>query len=323
MIKNHNPDCALISFFIESLILMVLNSKNEMLDDLSLFMMIVQAGSLNAAARQQNIPTATLTRRLQKLEKNLSCKLLHRNSRGLKLTQEGQIYYERCQPLLTALQQHTQEIKDNTTQVKGRIKVLAPMNLAVFPLKGFWQDFLKHYPEIDLELQLDNALDDLMVHGADLALRVGKQVNSAYIQKRLGSIQTCIVASPDYLNQHTIQHPRDLHQQDWLQAYPLDQFELRQQEQSYVFKIQMQRLKVNEISLCVSLAEQGLGLSYVPFTQCEDALKAGRLHQVLPEWQLPIRDIYAVWQAQNILPARVRAFIEALSHFIQQQTWNC
>lgn len=84
----------------------------------------------------------------------------------------------------------------------------------------------------------------------------------------------------------------------------------------------MQRVKVNEISLCVHLAEQGLGLSYIPFTQCEDALKAGRLQQVLSEWQLPVRHLYVVWQAQQILPARVQAFIEALEQFISTQTWN-
>ena len=301
---------------------MVLNSKNEMLDDLSLFIAIVGAGSFNRAAQQQNIPAATLTRRLQKLEESLGCKLLHRNSRGLKLTQEGQRYYDRCQPLVRALLQNTHEIKEETTQVKGQIKILAPMNLAIFPLKQFWNTFLQRYPEIELELQLDNALDDLMVRGADLALRVGKMANSAYIQKRLGSIQTCIVASPDYLDLHLIQTPQDLDQQDWLLASPLEQLELRQHQHSYTFKIQSYRLKVNEISLCVNLAEQGLGLSYVPLTQCEDALNSGRLKRVLPDWQLPIRDVYAVWQAQKVMPARVRVFIEELAEFFQQQTWN-
>jgi LysR family transcriptional regulator AphB len=293
-----------------------------MLDDLSLFISIVRAGSLNMASEQQNIPAATLTRRLKKLEESLGCKLLHRNSRGIQLTQEGQRYYERCQPLLSALLQNTHEIKEETTKAKGRIKILAPMNLAIFPLQEFWNTFLKRYPEIELELQLDNVLDDLMTQGADLALRVGKMPNSVYIQKRLASIKTCIVASQDYLNQHDIQTPEDLAQQDWLLAYPLEQLELRYQQQNYQFKIQTSRLKVNEISLCVSLAEHGLGLCYVPFTQCEDALKAGRLKQVLPEWQLPIRDVYAVWHAQKVMPARVKVIIEELDIFFQKQTWN-
>ena len=73
-----------------------------MLDDLSLFATVVEAGSLNSAAQQRNIPAATLTRRLQKLEAHLGCKLLHRSTRGIQLTQEGRDYYERCQPLLAA-----------------------------------------------------------------------------------------------------------------------------------------------------------------------------------------------------------------------------
>ena len=123
--------------------------------------------------------------------------------------------------------QNTHEIKEETTQVKGRIKILAPMNLAIFPLQEFWNTFLKRYPEIELELQLDNVLDDLMTQGADLALRVGKMPNRVYIQTRLASIKTCIVASQDYLNQHDIQTLEDLAQQDWLLAYPLEQLELR------------------------------------------------------------------------------------------------
>ena len=81
-----------------------------------------------------------------------------------------------------------------------------------------------------------------MAQGADLALRVGKMANSTYIQKRLGSVQTCIVASPDYLDRHLIQSPQDLDQQDWLLASPLEQLELRQHQHSYTFKIQSYRL---------------------------------------------------------------------------------
>lgn len=320
--EKHELNCASIPFVIECRILMVLNFKNEMLDDLNLFTLIIAAGSLNAAAQQQNIPTATLTRRLQKLEQALGCKLLHRNSRGLTLTQEGQLYYQRCQPLLAALLQNTQEIKANSLQTKGRIKLLAPLNLAIFPLKSFWSEFLKAYPEIELELQLDNDFDDLIATGADLALRIGQQLNSAYIQKRIGTIQTCIVAAPQYLAEHMIQVPQDLNQHNWLIASPLDHFDLVKQEQHYKFRPQKHRIKVNEISLSVHLAEQGLGLCYAPITQCEAALKDGRLVQVLPEWQLPRRHVYLVWQAQKALPARVRIFIEALEQFVLEQSWN-
>ncbi len=166
-----------------------------MLDELKLFIAIVQAGSLNRAAAQSNISTATLTRRLQKLENHLGCRLLHRSPRGIRLTLEGKTYIERCQPLLSNLQQTLQDIHNDMTEPSGLVRVLAPTNLAVGILTDFWRDFLRRYPLIRLDLHLDNRNNDLLQQGADLALRVGEQSRSDYIQRRLTSAPMGIFAS--------------------------------------------------------------------------------------------------------------------------------
>ncbi len=100
-----------------------------MFDDLALFVSIVDHGSLQAAARHANLPAATLTRRLQKLEATLGCQLLLRSARSLKPTPEGLLYYEQCRPLLTALTQATATLDDDLNQIKGTLRVLAPLNL--------------------------------------------------------------------------------------------------------------------------------------------------------------------------------------------------
>lgn len=296
-----------------------------MLDDFSLFILIAQVGSLQQAAKQANIPAATLTRRLQKLEGKLGCKLLHRSPRGIRLTAEGEIYFDKCQSLIENLQQNIQDIQHNNNQSKGTVRVLAPINLSIV-LADFWSDFLSQYPDINLVLSLNNRNDNLLEQGADLALRVGKQQDSNLIQKRLASVPMCIVASEKYLqNNPPIQCPNDLFQHHWLIAQPLSVIDLTDRESGKEVRIRLQnnnhrmRLQVNEISLCVSLAKQGLGLAYIPENQCQRELQNGGVIQVLPNWKLPSRDIYAVWNTQKYLPLRVRVLIDALADFMMMK----
>ncbi|WP_110974384.1 LysR family transcriptional regulator [Acinetobacter sp. WCHAc060042] len=285
-----------------------------MLDDLSLFIAIVAAGSLSQAAKNQSIPTATLTRRLQQLEKTLGCKLLHRTTRGIQLTHEGQSYYERCQPLISSLQQATQELSHHILDPIGQVKLLAPINLANTILKAFWASFLHKYPDIRLEICLDNKKDHLLSTGADLALRIGQQQDTSYIQKYICSLQTMIVASPQYLAQApNIYHPNDLKIHNWIIAQPLSIIKLQRNHEQIEFKLENFRAQItNEMQICTELALHGLGLCYLPENVCKAEIVSGRLIKVLPEWQTPVRDIYAIWPSQKLLPTRVRVVVEDL-----------
>ncbi len=291
-----------------------------MLNDFSLFITIVESGSLHKTAERLGIPISTLSRRLQKLESNLGCKLLHRSTSGLTLTAEGEIYYERCQPLITTLEQNIEEIHTQTNQTSGTIRVLAPINLSLL-YANFWSQFLEKYPDINLILSLSNHNDNLLeTGGADLALRVGKQKDSTLKQKRLASTATGIVASPQYLaKQPPIHHPNELDNYHWLVAQPLSSFTLTNQTTNETITMRMNkaRLQVNEIRLCVALAKQGLGLCFLPLSQCQNELENGELITVLPEWQTPKRDIYAIWQGQKHLPLRVQVLLDELVGFVE------
>lgn len=289
-----------------------------MIDNLILFVAIVQAGSLSKAAKRCNVSTATLTRKLQKLEMELGCKLLQRSARGLKLTKEGEMYYERCKPLLSSLQQTVHEIRHEVTEPSGVVRMLAPINLAVTTLEDFWIELLDCFPKLQLDLHLDNRNNNLFEQGADLALRVGVQHNPNYVQRKLASVSMVILASPSYLAKTTPIHcPEDLFKQDWLLATPLTGFVLKHKDKSKEICIQQAKIKVNEIRLCIALAARGLGMCYVPLNLCRQQLEAGELVHVLPQWQAPTRDIYVVWQAQKQLPARVRVVVEALADFMK------
>ena len=149
-----------------------------MLDELALFVSIVETGSLRAAAEKASVPPPTLTRRLQKLEQHLGCRLLHRSARRMTPTREGWQYYEQCRSLVHSLQQATERLDVTLNQVSGFIRILAPADLANENLAPAWMSFLAQYPEIRLELELSNYTQDLIGSGADVAIRVGTQPDS-------------------------------------------------------------------------------------------------------------------------------------------------
>lgn len=287
-----------------------------MFDDLALFVSIVDHGSLQAAARHANLPPATLTRRLQKLEAALGCQLLLRSARSQKPTPEGQLYYEQCRPLLTALAQATATLDDDLNQIKGTLRVLAPLNLSRGLLGPAYASFMAAWPEIRLELSLSNRNEDVWRHGADLAIRVGPQDDPKLRQRRLGVIAIVLVASPAYLAEHGAPaHPNALEMHRLLVASPISTWRFTSPDGKETIEMQPQgQCDVNDIELAVSLAEAGQGLLYCPRTLCHAALESGRLVRVLREWHTPQRAIYAVWPQQQ-LPRKVRALLEHLAEF--------
>lgn len=287
-----------------------------MLDDLALFISIVECGSLHAAAQRHAMPPATLTRRLQKLERTLGCRLLHRSARRLLPTGEGWQYYERCRPLLTSLQQATSSLDAELNRPAGMVRVLAPVTLAGVMYREAWASFMAQYPAIQLVLQLANERQDLLAEGADLALRVGELTDSLYGQRSLGKGQTVLVAAPDYLARAGWPaSPAALEQHDLLVAEPMRRWRLqaRTDGESVVFlPDDPVRLRVNDMQLAIEMAVAGHGILYCPLRAAEGALANGRLVNPLPGWQGEALPVYAMWPPQRTLPARVRVLLDFL-----------
>ena len=285
-----------------------------MLDDLALFVRIVEAGSLRAAASAIDVPAATVTRRLQKLEQALGCQLLHRSARRLLPTQEGLQYYEQCRPLLQALQQTTQSLDANLTQLSGSVRVLAPINLANGPLRSVWSSFMQRYPAIRLELQLSNHNQDLLGTGADLAIRAGEQSDSNFGQRRLGTVRNVLTASPEYLQRSPdLGTPEQLHRHALIVAEPATQWRFVERGTGAVQSLVPQgHFRVNEMQLAVHMAASGIGVLLCPMTQVADDVDTGRLVEVMPAWEAATRPVYAIWPPSRQMPARVRMLLDHL-----------
>lgn len=236
-----------------------------MLDELALFVSIVELGSLRAAADKASIPAPTLTRRLQKLEQHLGCRLLHRSARRMTPTREGWQYYEQCRPLVHSLQQATARLDVTLNQVSGQIRVLAPVDLASHHLAPAWMSFLQRYPEVRLELELNNYTQDLIGSGADVAIRVGAQPDSLLNMRRLGQTREAwLVASPDYLARKGMPESIDaLRQCDLVVSAPLSTWKIKHRPSGKNLRWQPQgRFYVNGVDLALQAAQAGLGILF-------------------------------------------------------------
>ena len=245
-----------------------------MLDDLALFIAIVEAGSLNAAAEREGLPTATVTRRLQKLEAGLGYRLLHRSARRTQPTAEGLQYYEQCRPLVQALRQATLRLDATLGAIEGTIRVLAPVNFASEILAPAWASFLEQYPKVKLELELSNEVQDLVGSGADLAVRIGTQADSTLTQRKLGDVRMVLAAAPGYLARHgTPSSAAELEGHATIATLPLREWRLHDPHTGALTVLHPEpRIRVNEVRLAVMMAEAGLGIALAPELQCHASL---------------------------------------------------
>jgi len=291
------------------------------LDDLALFIAVVDHGGFSRAAEAMEVPPATLSRRIRRLEEVLDCQLLHRSAHRVTLTNAGESYYARCQPLLAELRQATGALDEALHGLRGRITVLAPVNLAKAWMGPAWLRFMGRYPEVRLQLKLSNVNYDLFAEPFDLALRAGEQTDSRFICRRIAGIATALVAAPGYLARAGVPgHPRDLPDHRLIVADPLDRWSFTHHTTGETVVHEAAGvLVVDEMELATEAALQGHGILFVPRPIVAGALADGRLVQVLPDWDTVVRDIFLVWPNRDFVPARVRALIDTLVEYARER----
>lgn len=292
-----------------------------MYDDLNLFIQIVQHQGLAKAASKLNISAATITRRLQKLEQNLKTQLIHRSARQFVLTSEGQSYYKTYAPLFEQLEASQSALINDSQETCGKLKVFTPTNISLGFLQPMWSQFIKRFPDIQLELQLNNQVEDLLEAKADIALRIGPQSDSNLFQKKLGSLSTLFVASPSYLN--TYGEPKqleDLNEHTLIATNTLPNWHLEQMStgKSCQYHPKISTL-TNDISLIAHFVCDGIGISLLPINEARNHIESGAMVQILKDWKGPERELFAVWSTGRLLNPRARLLKQHMQDFIQSK----
>ncbi len=286
------------------------------LNDMLLFAQVVEAGSFTAAARELSMPKSTLSRRIANLEARLDCRLLQRTTRSLHLTDVGAEFYSHCKRLVEEAKNAEQAVNLSQETPRGLLRITAPVEFGTNLLGTLAAEYLQHFPEVRLELDLSNHFVDLVEEGFDLALRAGRLEDSSLIARRLGETRLLACAAPSYLQQHgEPATPKQLTEHDCL-VYPgpdgrtLFQFS----GPNNLTQIQLQgKLIANSMSTLQDAAVAGLGIAILPLTLCRADIDQGLLVPILEDWKLPIDGIYAVYPSPRHLTPKLRSFIDFIA----------
>ena len=286
------------------------------LNDLAMFVQVVRAGSFSEAARRLGMPANTLSRRIDQLEGQLGTRLLHRSTRKLAPSAEGQVLFERYAPALDRIFEIERAHADAQTPA-GSVRVTAMAGLFEFFRVDWLGEFYARYPNISIDFLLDDAATDLISERIDLALRMGIETGSGFKVRRLTPGAMILAASPDYLERHPGPRTlRELAERDCLtisNRYGRTAWRLQGPRGSQEVQIKS-RLGVNDMRVLVQACVAGLGIALLPQPMIEPMLAQGKLVRVLPTYRRvsPSSGLQLVYTSRPPVPPAVAALAEFL-----------
>ena len=293
-------------------------------DAMRAFVAVVDAGSFVGAAERLQISKAVVSRLVAELEEFLGVRLLHRTTRKLSLTPEGDTFVGRCRSVLFEVQEAEDDVSHRSAQARGLLRVNVPVSYGLSHLAALWPGFMKKHPEVTLDVTLSDRVVDLVEEGYDLAVRIGKLESSTLVSRRLSGTRMILCASPDYIKQNSVpKKPEDLSRHRIL-AYSLlssgDHWfftsagDAKQKVSVRVAPV----MRTNNGDTCRAAALQDQGIVLQPDFLIGEDIQAGRLIELMPEWQAGELGIFAVYPSRRYLPAKVRLLIEYLAEQLRR-----
>jgi DNA-binding transcriptional LysR family regulator len=279
---------------------------------MSVFLAVVDAGSLSAASRRLGMPLATVSRRVADLEAQLNARLLQRSSRRLALTDAGRSYAAAARRILEDLGEAERAAAGEFRAPKGELIVTAPIVFGRLHVLPVTMEFLRAYPEIDVRLIQTDRVIDLMENHVDVAVRIAELPDSGLIAMRFGAIRRVVCGSPAYFAARGMpQSPADLAHHDGISfegAIAPDLWTLGGAAAPILPA--RARLVVNTAEAAVDAAVAGLGVTRVLSYQVAEPLRAGRLALALEAFEPPAVPVSFVYTGQRLLPLKLRAFLD-------------
>lgn len=285
------------------------------LEEMRVFIRIVETGSISKAADQLNVAKSAVSRRLAELESRLGVALIIRTTRTHSLTEQGEQYFERSKEILADVTDLESGLREETQGLQGRIRISVPYLFGTRLLDPLLLEFSEAHPGVFLEVNFSDRLVNLIEEGFDLAIRVGQMSNSSLIAKKLLDYGGSFCASPEYLKKHgTPTHPNDLAHGHVQILYKGDSERWAFQENGRPISVKLPAvMSTNNGEFIASAAIKGRGLCLLPEFICNRALKDGRLVTVLSEFVTNERlPVHAVYPDTRHLTKRVSALIEFL-----------
>lgn len=288
------------------------------------FAAVVDAGSFVGASDVMAMSKAAVSRQVAELEARLGVRLLHRTTRKLSLTEEGEVFYGRCRELLGAVAEAESEVTARSGQAVGLLKVSAPVSFGLLHLAGLWAEFMAAHPKVSLEVTLSDRMVDLVEEGFDVAVRVARLPSSSLVSRKLSSTRMVLCATPHYLKEHgTPKHPSDLAQHQVL-AYTLlatgESWGFEGPEGPVAVRV-APRMHSNSGDTCRAAALGHRGIILQPTFLIADELRSGLLVEVLPQYRSLELGIYALYPTRKHVLPKVRLLIDYLAQSFADKAW--
>lgn len=296
-------------------------------DAWAIFATIAREGSFAKAAKVLDLSQATVSKAIARLEERTKTTLFYRTSRGISLTESGYGVLEGASDLLSLGEEVEASIKEQSESLRGLIRISSPMSFGLSNLAPLLPEFLESHPDIEVDIQFNDQQVDLITGRFDFTLRIANLVDSSLLARRLCPIRILLVGSPDYFAKYgTPQHPSDLAEHHAL-LYAYDDYGsnwrfYHDKEGEYSQALPPSSLRVNNGDALQPALKRGLGLALQPDFLVWDALQAGELIQVMPDWQVAPVALYIVTPPSRLRPARVKAFIEYLVKHLSSAPWR-
>ncbi|WP_248795670.1 LysR family transcriptional regulator [Pseudomonas sp. MWU13-2105] len=287
----------------------------DRIDCMRAFVATVGANGFAAAARAMDVPRSKVSKQIQALEEAIGVQLLQRTTRSLHLTEAGAEYYEAARELLAALDETEQRARDGVGELRGVLRVNAPMSFGLRRLGPLIPLFHQQHPNVELQLVLSDQQVDPVRGGFDVTIRIASLPDSSLVARLLAPAPRVMVASPAYLARAgTPRTPKELTAHQCLNyGYLQSGVSLQLSNGKETQRVNVTGpLHANNGDLLAQAAQAGMGIALLPDFIVEDALAAGTLVPVLCEWQAPAISINAVYPSSRRVPQKTRAFIDFL-----------
>ncbi|MDX7987521.1 LysR family transcriptional regulator [Xenorhabdus sp. 12] len=301
------------------------NNTINLMREMAIFAKVVETGSFSETARQLAATPSAISRSVARLEKALGIRLLQRTTRKLRLSEGGEKVYAHCLEMLHAAQEVMTISGNFNPEPQGLIRVSVPKAIGRFVVHPHIPNFLDRYPEVDVNLRLDDRYVDLIDDQVDLAIRITNQPPSGLMGRRLLNIWHMLCATPEYLAKHgTPQHPNDLrtHSCIYLGEEPGDS-RWRFTQGSKMATVNVHgRYAANHTGVRLDAVLQHIGIGSLPYFTAKHALQQGQLVQVLPDWNFKANysgELWILYPPTRHLPPKLRVFIEFLAERLRQE----
>jgi DNA-binding transcriptional LysR family regulator len=287
----------------------------DWLRDMVLFVEVARAGSFTKAAQRLELPTSTLSRRVQALERSLKIKLMLRTTRSVELTEAGSIYLKRCADIVDAAKIAHENVRDLTNVPRGHLRVSMTGDFGPIFIAPYLAKFRTLYPEITFDLDMSPRRVDLASEPFDLALRIGALEDSSLVARRLALLKVSLYAAPSYIAARgLLKRPEDLEIHDAIPTHRgtsgahwtlTNGREVRRMSLKCPFV-------ANSLGMIRMLAISGAGIGLLDEAMVSQDVKHGRLVRVLPQWSLERIPINAV-TASRLMPEKTRVLVDFLA----------